>query len=64
MAIAIVDVGQTDHTTRDLRAVGAMVLDAIHRVLADAGEAQRRSRTRTSGWSPVSARGARARRRR
>ena len=37
MTIAIVGVGETDYTFRDERPVAAMVLDAIHRALADAG---------------------------
>ena len=37
MSIAIVGVGETDYTFRDERPVAAMVLEAIHRALADAG---------------------------
>jgi acetyl-CoA acetyltransferase len=37
MTIAIAGVGETDYSFRDPRPVAAMVLDAIHRALADAG---------------------------
>ena len=37
MSIAIVGVGETDYTFCDQRPVAAMVLDAVHRALADAG---------------------------